>query len=105
MKAIELMVWTDMTYTIIAEEVKCNPNSITNWLKDEDFAKELNRQMRKKFNKLGLKAQRKLEKLIDSDVDSVSLNACKDILDRQGLNTVQKVESINTIITVDVEED
>lgn len=104
-KCIEMMVYTEMTYLQIAEELKCNNNTITLWLKDDDFRTELNAEIKRKFSRLAVKAQKKLDELIDSENENVALGAVKETLSKAGFDAVQKVESTNTNITVDVDDD
>jgi len=104
LKAIELMVYTDMTYLQIADEIKCNNNTITQWLKDADFQKALQAEMHRKFSKLAVKATKKLEKLIDCENDNVALGAVKECLSKAGYDAVQKVEETSTVINVSVDE-
>lgn len=53
---------------------------------------------------MATKARRKLGQLIDSDNDSVSLGACKEVLNKAGYLETQKVENTitNKEITIEI---
>ena len=106
LKCIELMVHTDMTNLQIAKKIGINNNTITLWLKKDEFQDAMKEEVDKSFKKMATKAQRKLNHLIDSKNDMVSLAACKEVLNKSGYKETEKVESTTTTtIKVDVKDE
>ena len=105
LRAINMMVYTDMKKQEIAEELNVAGNTISRWMDREDFQEELRNEMHRGFNSLAIKARRKLEDLMESKNDVVSLGACKEILNKAGYMETHKVEQkVDTIIKVEVVE-
>lgn len=92
----------------IAALLDVNANTVTRWLKRSDVQEfisdlqELNRNVvSTQINALTLKAVNKLNDLIDSPVDTVAMQAVKDVLDRGGHKPKQEVKIDKTITTIE----
>lgn len=59
--------------------------------------------MNRSFSTIATKAKRKLEKLIDSNNQQVALSAAKEVLNKAGYVTVEKIEQEITTHTIEVE--
>lgn len=104
LKCIQLMTSTDMTIQAIADELGVNNNSITLWLKDDDFSTALDKEIRRKFARLSARALNKLEQLLDAKNESVAFASAKEILNKGGYKEVDKVETTETVINVTVDD-
>lgn len=98
----------------IAEKLDMHPGSIQQIKRDplfkqmlgklEDKADEEVVDVRKKISELSIKAVEKMDGLIDSYDDKVSLNASKDILDRAGYKPVEKSENLSATVHLTKDE-
>ncbi len=102
---IELMLSTNKSYGLIAQELSINPNTITTWLKNDEFNDVLDRGIKRRFNGMALAAQKRLEHLINSNNEAVALGAVKEVLSKAGYDAVQKQEILETTITVTMVDD
>ena len=102
-RAIELLVYTDMLKQEIAEEVGVSTTTFSIWMRKEHFQDALKEEMHRGFKEMATKARRKLGQLMDSEVDSVALSASKDVLDRAGYGATQKVENTITNKEINIE--
>jgi len=92
----------------IAALLDVNSNTISRWLKRDDVQElisdlqELNRNIvTTQISGLTLKAINKLNELIDSPVDTVAMQAVKDVLDRGGHKPKQEVKIDKTVTTIE----
>lgn len=93
LQAIALMIDEDMNNIEVAERLGIHVNTVTLWLKNEEFQAELHSQIQKKFDKLALVAQRELVRLLDScKSENVKLKVIQDILDRAGFKAIEHSE-------------
>lgn len=92
-KGIALMMEGNKTNTEIAEEVGVTKKTISNWLNNDDFLAELQKQQRRVFTRLACKAQKKMEELMDSENPSIAFAASKEILNKAGLDVPLKIEA------------
>lgn len=104
LECIRLMVYTNMFDKEIAERLQVNKNTITNWKKNEIFQNELKKESRNYLSNLAPKAIRRMQDLINSKNEGVSLNVCKEILNKAGYKEVERIEQTTTIIDLQVEE-
>lgn len=102
-QAIECLVYTDMKKHEIAEEVGVSNTTFSIWLRKEHFQEALKEEMHRGFREMATKARRKLGQLIDSDNDSVSLGACKEVLNKAGYLETQRVENTITNKEINIE--
>ena len=87
------MVQGDMSNILIAKECGVSENTIYNWLKNDDFLAELQKQQRKAFTKIACKALKKMTELIDSPNPSIAFAASKEILNKAGLDTPLQIKA------------
>lgn len=92
-KGIALMLEGNKSNAQIAKEAGVSENTVYNWLKNDDFLAELQKQQRRVFTRLACKAQRKMEELIDSPNPSIAFAASKEILNKAGLDVPLKIEA------------
>lgn len=92
----------------IARLLEVHPNTCYNWLKRKDI-KDVITSMQlatqevvsSQLKAMTLKAAGKLNKLIDSPIDGVALQAVKDVLDRSGHKAKQEIKVDKTVTTVE----
>lgn len=87
------MLQGDMSNIAIAKECGISENTVYNWLRDDEFLAELQKQQRKMFTKIACKAQRKMIELVDSPNPSVAFAAAKEILNKAGLDTPIEIKA------------
>ena len=92
LKAVEMLVYTDQLDKEIAEELKISPATLSVWKNKEEFQEALHKEMLRSFSHLATKAKRKMEKLLDSNQDSVAFAAAKEILNKAGYAETQTIE-------------
>lgn len=93
-KCLELMVQGELTDKEIAEAINISPKTICDWKKNnEEFRNEYNRMMRSSLQYVAPKAFRKQEKLLNSKNEMVAYLAAKDLMDRAGLNPIERIEA------------
>lgn len=92
LKAVEMLVYTDMQKKEIAEELGVTNVTLSNWLNKEEFQEEIRKEMHRSFSQLATKAKRKMERLLDSNQDSVAFAAAKEILNKAGYAETQVIE-------------
>ena len=92
-KGIALMLEGTHTKKEVAKLAGVTENTVYNWLKNDDFLAELQKQQRRVFTSLACKAQRKMAELIDSPNPSIAFAASKEILNKAGLDTPLKIEA------------
>lgn len=91
LKALEKLVSGDFeTYEGLADELKITSATLRNWRNEEEFAAELERRMRIKIGGIAARALKRMNELIDED-GNVAFSAAKDILDRAGYKSAEKV--------------
>ena len=83
-KCIELMLLGEITQAQIAKELKVTEQTICNWKKNSEFAKELADGNRIAISSLVPRAINKTAALLNAESEQVQLAAAKDILDRAG---------------------
>lgn len=83
----------------LAELLGVHYNTVQGWMKREDvrqfilsYQEEEHELIELAIKQQRLRAIQKVTELIDSPIDGVALSACKDILDRSGHKSIQKVE-------------
>lgn len=75
----------------VAEEVGVNRNTIGNWLRNDEFRDEYNKQLLDLMNTLAGEALAHIASLMrNASSESVRLNASKDILSRAGFDATAK---------------
>lgn len=88
------MVQGELTDKEIAEAINISPKTICEWKKNnEEFRREYNRMIRSSLQYAAPKAFRKQETLLNSKNEMVAYLAAKDLMDRAGLNPIEKIEA------------
>lgn len=83
-KAIEILAFEGATQREVATRLELHENTITNWKKDNQFIRELDKANRQSINAASSKALGVMLSLLKADSEMVQYNAAKDILDRAG---------------------
>ena len=103
LKCIELMITTNMQKQEIAEELGVRRETISAWVKREDFQAAIKEEMHREFGQMAFKARRKLNELVDDKNPQVALGAVKEVLNKAGYMETQKVEQqLENVIKVEV---
>jgi len=105
-KAIEMLVYQGLTQKEIAEEVRVNETTVSDWINNNPtFQKLYDRELEKAaaarhriYKSKAQKAVLKLEKLMSCGNSAVELAAAREILDRAG---DKPEETISTRVTVE----
>ena len=107
LKAVQLLVYTDKTQGDIAAEIGVKPPTISLWWREDEFIAAVQEEMRRSFSHLATKAVKKMERLLDSNQDSVAFAAAKELLNKAGYQEPQKIEQeIKTqVITVEITDE
>ena len=107
LKAIEIMVHEPYRKKgEIAEELKVSRATISAWCKREDFQQALKEENQRCFKDMAARAIKKLEQLLDSKNEGISLAAAREVLNKAGYMEVQKVEQdIKNEIVVEITGD
>ena len=103
MKCINLLVYTNKQKGEIAEEIGVRRETITAWLKRDDFQKGLEDEIHRKFKSMAAKAAKKLDGLLESDNERIVLDASKEILNKAGYQETQRIEQ--TVHNIEIEID
>lgn len=105
---IQLYMTGNYTMAKIAELLDIHPNTAHNWMKKkeiknalEEAQHEIQDQVSAELKSLTIKAVRKLNDLVDSPQDAIAMQAVKDILDRGGHKSVQKMEIKKEVTTIE----
>lgn len=106
LKAIELLAYSFMTQEEVSQKLKIHRNTITNWKKNEEFSKALDREVRKSLNNTGVMALRVIVGLLNSQKEEMRFRAAKDILDRIGYKTIvsTKMETKYEDVVMSIDE-
>jgi hypothetical protein len=106
MTAIHLLVYSNHRKQDIAAEVGVTKDTLSNWLRNDDFLNEYHRTIREKVDTLASAAISRIGELMYSRVDSVALAAAKDIASRAGYDATDKkeIKVDGTLIKVDYGE-
>ena len=105
-RAVHLYLTGHYTLKNMAELIGVDINTIRGWLRDpqvreyiEEFQKEEHEVAENAIKDLRTKALGRLGDLMDSPNDNVALQAVKDVLDRSGHKSVQRIEKDVTVKT------
>lgn len=92
------MLLGEITQAQIAKELKVTEQTICNWKKNSEFAKELADGNRIAISSLVPRAINKTAALLNAESEQVQLAAAKDILDRAGYKAQDDIK-LNANIT------
>ena len=103
-KAIELMVFTNLSQREIAKKLDVREETVSRWKQREEF-KTKKKNLQEEFIKdLTSPAIRTMKELLNSHSDYVRFQAAQDILDRTGYKPTDKLDmnlEVPTIISGD----
>ena len=91
-ECLKLMLQGNLTQKEIAQQIKKTEQTVCNWKKDAEFMDEYNRLMRVGIQTLAAKAYQTQVKLLDAESENVRYMVSKDILDRAGYKSSDRVE-------------
>lgn len=98
-KVIRLMVSGEKTQKEIALEIKVSEQSICAWKKDKEFMEEYSHLLNIEIQSAAGKAFKKQKRLLSAKSEMVQHLAAKDILDRAGYKSKDKMELSGTLET------
>ena len=94
----------------LAEICEVHENNINSWLKRDDVMmaireyQSLEHEMFDiQIKSMRMKAIEKMNELMDSPIDGIAFQACKDILDRTGHKAQQNIKVDKTVKTIEVQ--
>lgn len=94
----------------LAHMLEVHENTINTWLKREDvnsFIKEYQATEHEiidtQIKSMRLKAIQKMNDLMDSPIDGIAFQACKDILDRTGHKAKNEIKVDKTVKTIEMQ--
>ena len=96
---VHLYLTGQYNQTQLAQLLEVHKNTINSWLKREDVniaIKEYQKAMR-------MKAIEKMNELMDSPIDGIAFQACKDILDRTGHKAKNEIKVDKTVKTIEMQ--
>ena len=96
-KCINLMILTNKTQQQIAKEINVSEKTICEWKKMKEFKDGIQNEMQENFSSLAIEAQQGLKKLLKSKNEYIKIQAIKDVLDRAGYKSIEKIEHSGNI--------
>lgn len=87
-KAIELMVYTNLSQREIAKKLDVREETVSRWKNQEKFQSRKNELQKEYLKDLVAPAIRGLNDLLDANSEFVKLEAAKTILDRAGYDSL-----------------
>ena len=107
---VHLYLTGQYNQTQIAQILEVHKNTINQWLKREDVGLAIKeyQQMEHEMYDVQIKAMRmkaiqKMNDLMDSPIDGIAFQACKDILDRTGHKAKNEIKVDKTVKTIEVQ--
>ena len=89
----------------VAKELGINPNTLSAWLKEDEFIAEYNIAIAQKFLDINPSIIDRLVQIANSRNENAAVAACKELLSRGGVAAVQKIETTGEVtIAVSVDE-
>lgn len=107
---IHLFLTGQYKNTQLAQLLDVHDNTIYSWLKRSDikhiiteFQRAEHEQVENNLKSMRMKAMGRMSDLMDSPLDAVALQACKDVLDRTGHKAKQEVKVEKTVKTFEMQ--
>lgn len=107
---VHLYLTGQYNQTQLAQLLEVHKNTINSWLKREDvnIAIKEYQAMEHEMIDVQIKAMRmkaieKMNELMDSPIDGIAFQACKDILDRTGHKAKNEVKVDKTVKTIEMQ--
>ena len=94
----------------IAQMLEVHENTISTWLKREDvnltikeYQTTEHEMIDTQIKAMRMKAIQKMNDLMDSPIDGIAFQACKDILDRTGHKAKNEIKVDKTVKTIEMQ--
>lgn len=94
----------------LAQLLDIHENTVYSWLKRDDIKQIIksyqeaeHEQVENNLKSMRMKAMQRMNDLMDSPIDGVALQACKDVLDRTGHKAKQEVKVEKTVKTFELQ--
>ena len=107
---VHLYLTGQYNQTQLAQLLEVHKNTINSWLKREDvnIAIQEYQAMEHEMIDVQIKAMRmkaieKMNELMDSPIDGIAFQACKDILDRTGHKAKNEIKVDKTVKTIEMQ--
>ena len=107
---VHLYLTGQYNQTQLAQLLEVHKNTINSWLKREDvnIAIKEYQAMEHEMIDVQIKAMRmkaieKMNELMDSPIDGIAFQACKDILDRTGHKAKNEIKGDKTVKTIEMQ--
>ena len=107
---VHLYLTGQYNQTQIAQMLQVHKNTINSWLKREDVnlaIKEYqaieHEMIDVQIKAMRMKAIQKMNDLMDSPIDGIAFQACKDILDRTGHKAKNEIKVDKTVKTIEMQ--
>lgn len=107
---VHLYLTGQYNQTQLAQLLEVHKNTINSWLKREDVnvaIKEYqaleHEMIDVQIKSMRMKAIEKMNELMDSPIDGIAFQACKDILDRTGHKAKNEIKIDKTVKTIEMQ--
>ena len=94
----------------IAQMLDVHENTVSKWLKNEDVNASIkeyqameHEMIDTQIKAMRMKAIQKMNDLMDSPIDGIAFQACKDILDRTGHKAKNEIKVDKTVKTIEMQ--
>jgi hypothetical protein len=102
LNCIELKLTTNLNQREIADRLNLTDETICAWNRDVEYKAEIAKRINDKFADLSVRAQERLNQLLDSSSDKIALQAAKLLLDYSGYQPTLKQEITSHDITINI---
>lgn len=107
---VHLYLTGQYNQTQLAQLLEVHKNTINGWLKREDVNMAIkeyqameHEMIDVQIKAMRMKAIQKMNDLMDSPIDGIAFQACKDILDRTGHKAQQNIKVDKTVRTIEMQ--
>lgn len=107
---VHLYLTGQYNQTQLAQLLEVHKNTINGWLKREDVNMAIkeyqameHEMIDVQIKAMRMKAIQKMNDLMDSPIDGIAFQACKDILDRTGHKAKNEIKVDKTVKTIEVQ--
>jgi DNA-binding XRE family transcriptional regulator len=107
---VHLYLTGQYNQTQLAQLLEVHKNTINTWLKREDVNLAIKEHQALEHNffdaqikSMRMKAIEKMNDLMDSPIDGIAFQACKDILDRTGHKAKNEIKVDKTVKTIEMQ--
>lgn len=107
---VHLYLTGQYNQTQLAQLLEVHKNTINSWLKREDvniaikeYQAREHEMIDVQIKAMRMKAIEKMNELMDSPIDGIAFQACKDILDRTGHKAKNEIKVDKTVKTIEMQ--